>query len=250
MPEPLAANIRPYETKDSRLVHFLIGKANFGVLAVANNRAYAHPIILAIWVALSSVFVQYMKWWPKFQTQTGWFEYFRIVPAFAAMAVAVMFLIDWINRPYFEDQAQEVLRAPDLHNISSHYSREPGSGFWLFEYGDGIIGLIAIDASKKPDDKSSTSKSKGKTATIRHFYVVEPYRVANVQEDLLEHAVKHAFSDPKIQRIEAFDSPLVPYLRACLRKAGFQFDHKTKKIGLLRWSLGVRYLNRDEWKGE
>ena len=57
--------------------------------------AYAHPIILAIWVALSSVFVQYMNWWPKHQTQTGWFEYFRILPSFAAMAVAVMFLIDW-----------------------------------------------------------------------------------------------------------------------------------------------------------
>lgn len=164
-----------------------------------------------------------------------------------------------INRPYFEDQAQEVLRAPDLRNISAHYSRDPGSGFWLFKYGDDIIGLIAVDASNKPDDddkssasksKSSASKSKSKTATIRHFYVDEPYRVANVQEDLLEHAVKHAFSDPKVQRIEAFDSPLVPYLRACLRNAGFQLDHNTKKIGLLRWNLGVRYLNRDEWKGE
>lgn len=38
MPEPLGAHIRPYETKDSRLVHFLIGKANLSVLAVANNR--------------------------------------------------------------------------------------------------------------------------------------------------------------------------------------------------------------------
>ena len=38
MPESPGAHIRPYETKDSKLVHFLIGKANFGVLAVANNR--------------------------------------------------------------------------------------------------------------------------------------------------------------------------------------------------------------------
>jgi hypothetical protein len=38
MPEPLGAQIRPYETKDSRFVRFMIGKANFGVLAVANNR--------------------------------------------------------------------------------------------------------------------------------------------------------------------------------------------------------------------
>ena len=155
-----------------------------------------------------------------------------------------------INRPYFEDQAQEVLRAPDLHDISAHYSRDPGSGFWLLQYGDEIIGLIAVDASNKPD-KSSASKSKGITATIRHFYVSEEYRSANTQEDLLEHAVKHAFSsNPKVQRIEAFDSPLVPYLRTCLRNAGFQLDHNTKKVGLFRWSLGVRYLNRNGWKGE
>jgi GNAT superfamily N-acetyltransferase len=155
-----------------------------------------------------------------------------------------------INRPYFEDQTQEVLRASDLRNISAHYSRDPGSGFWLFEHADQIIGLIAVDASNKPDDKSFASESKGKSATIRHFYVDEPYRAAKIQEDLLEHAVKHAFSDPKVQRIEAFDSPLVPYLRACLRNAGFQFDHNTKTVGILRWSLSIRYLNRDEWKGE
>lgn len=151
-----------------------------------------------------------------------------------------------INRPYFEDQAQEVLRASDLRDISAHYSRDPGSGFWLLEYGDQIIGLIAVDASNKPDKSSA----KGKTATIRHFYVDEPYRVTNIQEDLLEHAVKRAFSDPKVQRIEAFDSPLVPYLRTCLQNAKFQLDHNTKTVGLFRWSLGVRYLNKDEWKGE
>ena len=38
MPESPGAHIRPYETKDSRLVHFLIGKANLSVLAVANSR--------------------------------------------------------------------------------------------------------------------------------------------------------------------------------------------------------------------
>jgi GNAT superfamily N-acetyltransferase len=167
-------------------------------------------------------------------------------------STTLTFYLNRINRPYFEDQAQEVLCAPDLRNISAHYSRDRGSGFWLYEYGDQVIGLIAVDASNKPDDneKSSASKSKGKTATIRHFYVDEPYRVANIQEDLLKHAVNHAFSDPKVQRIEASDSPLVPYLRACLRNAGFQLDHNTKKIGLLRWNVGVRYMSRDEWKGE
>jgi len=246
MPEPLEAHIRPYVTQDNKLVRFMIGKANFGVLGVANSRVYTNPIIIAIWFALSSILVQYMKWWPK--PESGYFDLLRPLPAFASMAVPMMFLIDWINRPFFEDQAQEVLRSPDLRNISAYYSSNPGSGFWLLEYGDKFVGLIAIDASNKPD--KSTSEFKGKTATIRHFYVDETYRTTNVQEDLLQHAVKHAFSDPEVQRIEAFDSPLVPYLRACLRNTGFQFDHYTKKVGLLRWSLGVRYLNRDEWKGE
>lgn len=37
MPEPVA-QIRPYEAADDKLVRFMIGKANLGVLAVANNR--------------------------------------------------------------------------------------------------------------------------------------------------------------------------------------------------------------------
>lgn len=37
MPEP-TAHIRPYEPTDKKLVVFMIGKANFGMLAVANNR--------------------------------------------------------------------------------------------------------------------------------------------------------------------------------------------------------------------
>ena len=52
-----------------------------------------HPVILAIWFALSSVFVQYMKWWPN--PQLGWSEYLKILPGFAAMAVPVMFFVDW-----------------------------------------------------------------------------------------------------------------------------------------------------------
>ena len=34
-----------------------------------------------------------MKYWPK--PEKGWLEYLRVLPSFAAMAVAVMFLIDW-----------------------------------------------------------------------------------------------------------------------------------------------------------
>ena len=38
MPEPLEAPIRPFENKDKKLVCFMIGKAHFGILGVANSR--------------------------------------------------------------------------------------------------------------------------------------------------------------------------------------------------------------------
>jgi hypothetical protein len=38
MPETIEAHIRPYVTQDNKLVRFMIGKANFGVLGVANSR--------------------------------------------------------------------------------------------------------------------------------------------------------------------------------------------------------------------
>ena len=37
MPEP-DVHIRAYEATDEKLIRFMIAKANFGVLAVANNR--------------------------------------------------------------------------------------------------------------------------------------------------------------------------------------------------------------------
>jgi hypothetical protein len=43
MPESLEARIRPFEPKDNRLVHFMIAKINFSVLAVANNRGPFSP---------------------------------------------------------------------------------------------------------------------------------------------------------------------------------------------------------------
>ena len=52
-----------------------------------NSLAYRHPIIIAVWVALSSIFVQYIK--------VGWSDTLKVVPLFAAMAVPVMFLVDW-----------------------------------------------------------------------------------------------------------------------------------------------------------
>ena len=101
---------------------------------------------------------------------------------------------------------------------------------------------------KKPAQKGTKPP---KTALIRHFYVEEPFRSSNIQDDLLKHAVNYAFErDAKLERIEAPDSPLIGYLRPCLRSTGFELDHHTKKVGLLRWNLGIRYLERKSWNRE
>lgn len=122
------------------------------------------------------------------------------------------------------------------------------------------MGLIAIDAAKSapppspaPDVKGfvPAQKKKGTSsvATIRHFYVDEPYRVAGIQNDLLAHAVRHTFdSDKAVQTIRAADSPLVPYVRESLRSTGFILQEYTERVGIFRWKLGVRSLSREDWQ--
>jgi Acetyltransferase (GNAT) family len=167
-----------------------------------------------------------------------------------------------LNRPYFEKQLQDALQKPDVLNILGYYSRSASSGFWILEYGERFVGLIALDASfDSTDDETintktvtkkkriSNSKGTSPTATIRHFYIDEPFRTSGIQSDLLIHAVQHAFgSDPALRRIRAPDSPLVPYARGALRQAGFQLDQHTEKVGLLGWKLGMRILEKADWK--
>ncbi|KAJ9110821.1 hypothetical protein QFC22_006678 [Naganishia vaughanmartiniae] len=58
-----------------------------------------------------------------------------------------------------------------------------------------------------PDDSSVSSSSptkanhlKGTTAHIRHLYVDAQYRDKGLEEELVQHALTHAFSNPAIQR--------------------------------------------------
>lgn len=256
--DPLTAEIRPYAAEDSKLALFIVGKANMEQLAVANNRVYTDPVTISLWVLLSAIFVQYMKWWPA-STEYGWVSYLRPLPALASMAVPIMFFVDWINRPYFEKLTQETLRQPDMTQIAEHYTLSPGSGFWILEYGNRFVGLIALDASPAQieGDEGAKKAKKAKTkqgetphtAIIRHFYVDEAFRGARIQDDLLVHAVDFAFSnDPTLVAVQATDSPLASYTREALRKAGFQLDQYTDKVGILGWKLGVRVMERSEWK--
>ncbi|KAI0932261.1 hypothetical protein AcV7_000586 [Taiwanofungus camphoratus] len=204
-----------------------------------------------------------MGWWPK--PEYGFMAYASPLPSFAAMAVPLMFLCDWLNRPAFEEHSQDILHRLDLVDISSYYSRSPSSGFWILEYGDKFIGLIALDASLDSlSNESVTSsvadsrrltkdrlskKGTSSTATIRHFYVDEPYRAAGMQNDLLIHAVKHAFeADKTVQNIRAVATPLKAYISTLLRQRGFQLGELTVKVGILKWQNSIRVLSRKTWQ--
>lgn len=98
----------------------MVGQAQMESLAYANNRskpknsffhycslsfvlthdfnsllvpAYFHPLTLAIWIAISSVFAQYMNWWPN--AEYGILSWLQVLPAFFAPAVPIMFYVDW-----------------------------------------------------------------------------------------------------------------------------------------------------------
>jgi len=255
MVEPVA-HIRVYEASDNKLVRFVIGKSHLESLAIANRRAYFHPLTISLWIAASCILIQFMQWWPR--SEHGYWGYLSPLPALGSMAVPIMFLVDWLNRPFFEKLASDALKRPDIPDIRSYYNRSPASGFWILEYGERFVGLIALDASidsefNSPVSKEIMDKTKKKgtsrIATIRHFYVEEPYRVIGIQKDLLDHAVHHAFTSGSIvQVIKAADSPLVSYIRECLRSAGFQLQKHTDKVGVLGWKLGERILEKADWE--
>jgi hypothetical protein len=159
-----------------------------------------------------------------------------------------------VNRPYFEESTKKILHHPDMIDIQAYYAQYKASGLWILEYDKKSIGIIAIDANPEsesnPDAKKRSKKPlSSSVAVIRHFYVDEPYRPTQIQDDLLRHAVKHAFSsDPTLDRIEARDSPLTRYAQQSLKSAGFRLEQHTETVGLFRWKLGTRVLERAEWK--
>ncbi|KAH9937645.1 uncharacterized protein B0H18DRAFT_971585 [Fomitopsis serialis] len=224
------ARIRAFQPSDDKDVRFIVGKAAMEPLAVANMKVYMHPVTLAIWGGLSCIFIQYMQWWPH--PDYGILGYLLPLPGFASMAVPLMFLCDWFNRHPIEEQMQQVLHRPDLVNIAAWYARSPSSGVWILEFGDKF-------SLAKRGKKAEFPKGTSYTAVVRHFYVDEAYRPAGAQHDLL--------LDPTVQEVKCDDSPLRKYAGDALRKAGFELEWKTDKIGMLGWQNSLRTLNRSKW---
>lgn len=61
--------------------------------SLSSSPAYFHPVTLAIWIAVSSMFAQYMHWWPN--SEYGMLSWLQVLPAFFAPAVPIMFFVDW-----------------------------------------------------------------------------------------------------------------------------------------------------------
>jgi hypothetical protein len=96
--------------------------------------------------------------------------------------------------------------------------------------------------------KNSGSQVASKIATIRHFYVVEPYRLAGIQNDLLRHALSSMFADNSaIETALAHNNPLLPYVTKSLTEAGFQWGECVERLGVFRWQVKLRSLDRADF---
>ncbi|TFK57240.1 hypothetical protein OE88DRAFT_1650879 [Heliocybe sulcata] len=258
MVEP-AARIRAYKPsdEDDKLVRFVLGKAYMGLLGEANSSAYTHPFTVAAWVALSCFFIQVMEWWPDYE-RWGWLSFVKLLPAFACVAVPIMFLIDWNNRPAFEKLTQETMRKPDIYDLAAYYARSPSSGLWLLELGNTFVGLIAVDASldsttdldlakdAKPDyEKKGTST----VAIIRHFHVEEQFRKIDIQDDLLEHALRKTFEgDEKVEKVRIVYCALAKYVDRALNKQGFRKVKESSVSGMTTVRFLESELERSTWQ--
>lgn len=184
----------------------------------------------------------------------------RLVRVYATQPCCCILITRRFNRDDFVNNMNNTLRRRDLVKIREYYSRSPSSGIYFLEYGTRFVGLIAIDASTdstsnevivSADSRARLSFTKGtsETAVIRHFHVEDPYRVANVQTDLLEFALKHTFeANSKVKSVKATELSLVKYYGKALREQGFKVEGVLDKVGSLGWQRKTWVLGRQTWE--
>jgi hypothetical protein len=78
----MSALIRPINDSDDKLVRFMVAKANMESLAAANRRALYSPLYIAVWLALSAAFIEFMDWYPK--PHYGFLGYLQPLPGFVS----------------------------------------------------------------------------------------------------------------------------------------------------------------------
>ena len=144
-----------------------------------------------------------------------------------------------------------------MRYIKDYYERSPSSGLWFCEYGEKLVGLVAVDASDPDHDwqpgklltRTQRAKDVAAVAVIRHFYILEKYRPVQIQDDLLAHAVKAAFEgSTTVERIEVTPPVLSTYVDNSMRKLGFVVKERTAQLGILKWPQLKYELTREAWE--
>ncbi|KAL1740829.1 hypothetical protein HDZ31DRAFT_76612 [Schizophyllum fasciatum] len=245
------ARIRPLSSDDPeerKTVMRLVAKHEMEALARANRRAYTNPALLLLWLTISSAFVEYMQWWPHQQPATlgGVWSWLSPTHGYAPFLVVLLVAVDWFNRSHFEDHMQATLRAEDMHDLLSYYAQPPGSAFWLLEYDGDIIGLVAVKVQESPDGQAASA-----FGVITHFTVIELYRPAGVQRDLLQHALRKTFeANDRVAFVQTEEVALHPYIQQALREEGFRATDgdAVRTMGFMRWKVRNSVMTRDQWK--
>ncbi|KAG6336959.1 hypothetical protein ID866_2153 [Astraeus odoratus] len=264
-----SAQIRPYQANDEKVVKFTIGKASMEGLAVANRQGTYHASRDS--EHMDFIVMRHDRVSRLVAKSRAWLVGLAFPRTCLCMLGTSNHILDRlagrINRPYFEEVTSDVLRRVDVADIQGYYARSPASGFFVLEYNSSVIGLVAVDACedsqldqsfvRKGDDGKVTQQEKkdiykkgtSSTATIRHIYVDEPFRKADVQDDLVAFAIRHAFTTSKdVKEIKITTSSLLGYVQKSLRNFGFTVESSAKKLGIYGWTIDNMSLERTWWE--
>ncbi|CAE6431960.1 unnamed protein product [Rhizoctonia solani] len=206
--------IRPFDPKDTKEVQMLVGMSAMEQLAIANRKSYSHPLLISVWVVFASVIIQVFHLWPT-SSQPGWLDYLSPLPPIAGTAVPILFAMDWLHRPHFEEMLKLRIKA----FTKAAFPSDPKSSsvkpiFLVMEYKKIPIGCASL--------LPCALKNTRPCYRLAHFHVDSPYRRAGVGHDLLSRVVQDS---AKLNAdIIAMTTSLTPYVIECLRGVGFKPD--------------------------
>ncbi|KAJ1300724.1 hypothetical protein OPQ81_002368 [Rhizoctonia solani] len=212
--------IRPFDSKDTKEVQMLVGMSAMEQLAIANRKSYTHPFLISVWVVFASVIIQVFHLWPT-NSEPGWLSYLSPLPPIAGTAVPILFAMDWLHRPHFEEMLKFRIKAFTKAALLSN----PKSGMakpliLVVEYKKVPIGCAAL----LPCDVETTRPCY----RLAHFHVDSPYRRAGVGHDLLSRVIQD-WASPNADII-AVTTQLTPYVAECLRGVGFKPDQEAIQV--------------------
>ncbi|CAE6398459.1 unnamed protein product [Rhizoctonia solani] len=212
--------IRPFDSKDSKEVHMLVGMSAMEQLAIANRKSYSHPLLISLWILFASVIIQVLRLWPS-DSEQGWIGYLSPLPTIAGTAVPVLFAMDWLHRPHFEEMLRLRIKAFAKAAAKAALVSKPKSGsakplLLVMEYKQTPIGCAAL----LPCDVKDTRPCY----RLAHFHVDSPYRRTGVGHDFLSHIVQNLAKSNA--DIVAVTNQLTPYVAECLRGVGFSPDQQ------------------------